>query len=161
MISSKCLQVISRQSNFERLERCLNKIQKKKQQKRTSKQLSSLWDASEGVERNVLKKLARNCLQVSRKRRREEQRWWRRKCLKLNNGYLLLEACYEASLPIFFSVYWIRQIDKVPLCLEQVFSVIDPEASRCLRLMCQNTFYHHLWLITEQTYGKKEPSGKL
>ena len=39
---------------------------------------------------------------------------------KLGDNYnLLREACYEAP------VHWIRQIKKIPLCLEQVFPEID------------------------------------
>ena len=92
MISSKCLQVISRQSNFERLERCLKKNLKEKTTKTNFKAVD----------------IALRCEWARWKRRFEETSSKlftsvkTGKCLKLNNSYLLLEACYEASLPIFF-----------------------------------------------------------
>ena len=59
MVSSKCLQVISRQSYFGQLEKCLKKLNLKKNNNKNELQrkLSLLGEASEHGERKVLKKL--------------------------------------------------------------------------------------------------------
>ena len=74
---------------------------------------------------------------------------------KLGNNYnLLREACYEASL---LTLFFCRQINKIPLCLEQVFSVIDPED---VKISSAHVPKQILKTPNRQT-AKKKPTGKL
>ena len=139
-----------------------NKERKKQklEQKRTSlkhAQLSSLWDPSKHGEWKVLKKLFTSI------KKKKERRAVTGKMPKLGNSYnLLREACYEASLPIIFSVHWITQINKITLCLELVFSVIDHRRRQNVCGSCAKTHFNIMcdWLLNRHT-AKKEPGGKL
>ena len=151
MVSSKCFRVISRQSFFGRLKKCLKKLIKENQQQRS--QCHRFETRSEQGERKG------SCLQVSRKRRKEEQRWWLGKCLNwvtvtICNGK---RATKQVCRP-FFSVFWIRQINKIPLCLEQVFSVMDHRRRQNVCGSCAKTHFNIIcdWLLNRHTAKRNQ-----
>ena len=149
MVSNKCFRVISRQSFFGRLKKCLKKLRKST----TEESVSSLWDAEwTGWKKRKLftsikeKKERRATLVIG-------------KMPKLGNSYnLQREACYEATLPTFFSVFWIRQINKIPLCLEQVFSVMDHRRRQNVCGSCAKTHFNIIcdWLLNRHTAKRNQ-----
>ena len=111
-----------------------------------------------GVNR-VKEKFWRSCLQVSRKRRKEEQGWWLGKCLNWVTVkiYYGKRATKQVCRP-FFSVHWIRQINKIPLCLEQVFSVIDHRRRQNVCGSCTKTHFNIIcdWLLNRHTAKRNQ-----
>ena len=75
---------------------------------------------------------------------------------KLGNNYnLLREACYEASL---LTLFFCRQINKIPLCLEQVFSVIDHRPRQNVCGSCTKTHFNIIcdWLRNRHTAKRNQ-----